>query len=331
MSHNFHSSLEDILPRIGLGLAALGRPGYLNLGHADDLNHAYEVEVMEAKTHKVLDAAWVKGIRYFDTARSYGLGEQFLGNWLRKRNIPSEEVAICSKWGYTYTADWKIQAEHHEIKDHSLSVLNRQWGETQQTLGSFLDLYQIHSATLESGVLDDKEVLTRLAELKSAGTAIGLSVSGAKQTEVILRALEVSIDGKRLFDTVQATYNVLEPSAGRVLAEAHREGVGVVVKEALANGRLTSRNDMSGFHQQKQLLQSIAGQQAVSIDALAIGGVLAHDWVDVVLSGAATIEHLYSNLQAYQVVWTEEVEERLRSICEKPETYWEIRKSLVWN
>lgn len=23
---------------IGLGLAALGRPGYINLGHADDLN-----------------------------------------------------------------------------------------------------------------------------------------------------------------------------------------------------------------------------------------------------------------------------------------------------
>ena len=32
---------------MGLGLAALGRPGYINLGHADDLNTEYAVEAMQ--------------------------------------------------------------------------------------------------------------------------------------------------------------------------------------------------------------------------------------------------------------------------------------------
>ena len=35
--------------RIGLGLTALGRPGYINLGHADDLGRDREVAAMEAK------------------------------------------------------------------------------------------------------------------------------------------------------------------------------------------------------------------------------------------------------------------------------------------
>jgi hypothetical protein len=51
--------------------------------------------------------------------------------------------------------------------------------QTDQHLGPFLDLYQIHSATLESGVLSAADVLEALAQLKAEkGWAIGLSVSG---------------------------------------------------------------------------------------------------------------------------------------------------------
>ena len=68
--------------RIGLGLAALGRPGYITLGHAADLAGETDVEAMRAHAHAVLDAAWDAGVRYFDAARSYGLAEEFLGSWL---------------------------------------------------------------------------------------------------------------------------------------------------------------------------------------------------------------------------------------------------------
>jgi hypothetical protein len=51
--------------------------------------------------------------------------------------------------------------------------------QTDQHLGPFLGLYQIHSATLESGVLGAADVLAALAQLKAEkGWAIGLSVSG---------------------------------------------------------------------------------------------------------------------------------------------------------
>ena len=71
--------------RIGLGLAAAGRPGYINVGHHDDLAAGTGVDAMEAAAHALLDAAFAGGIRYLDAARSYGRAEQFLASWLDRR------------------------------------------------------------------------------------------------------------------------------------------------------------------------------------------------------------------------------------------------------
>ncbi|MFK7922460.1 MAG: aldo/keto reductase [Bacteroidia bacterium] len=313
--------------RIGLGMAALGRPGYINLGHADDLDHNYAIEAMEQKAHQVLQYAWESGIRYFDTARSYGKGELFLGKWLRQTPLDPDSMMVGSKWGYTYTADWQIQAKKHEVKEHSLPVLDRQWEETKETLGSYLDLYQIHSATLESGVLSNSDVLNRLAELKSQGILIGLSLSGSNQNEVLRAAMQIKIDGVALFDAVQATYNLLETSAGAALQEAHAAGMGVIIKEALANGRLTNRNAQVSLAP----LREEAAARNVSMDALALAAILAQPWVSIVLSGAATVEHLASNLQAIDIVWDDGLAERLGALREAPETYWQTRKELSWN
>ena len=95
--------------RLGLGLAALGRPGYINLGHAADLAHDYDVASMRERAHAVLDAAWRGGVRYFDAARSYGRAEEFLATWLHGAAIAPADVTVGSKWGYTYTAAWQVE------------------------------------------------------------------------------------------------------------------------------------------------------------------------------------------------------------------------------
>lgn len=311
--------------RMGLGLAALGRPGYINLEHAEDLNHTYDVAEMASHTRHVLDAAWAAGIRYFDVARSYGKAESFLHGWVATRGIPTDEIVVGSKWGYTYTANWRVDADKHEIKEHSIEVLERHWQESSRRLREYLDLYQIHSATLESGVLDNVPVLTRLAKIKAAGPAIGLSVSGAEQERTIRKALQIDIDGTRLFDTVQATWNLYERSAGDALKEAHTAGMGVIIKEAVANGRLTPKATLP------QVLKDEAKRLKVSVDALAIGAVLAQPWADVVLSGAATIDQLRANLRAFTAVYDERAETNLRQLIEDAQSYWERRGKLKWN
>ncbi|GAB4437040.1 MAG: aldo/keto reductase [Chloroflexi bacterium OHK40] len=319
------------LTRIGLGLAALGRPGYINLGHADDLEHAYDLAAMEARVHAVCDAAWEAGVRYFDVARSYGRAEEFLGSWLRARGYSPEQVTVGSKWGYTYTAGWRVDAPTHEVKEHSLAVLRRQWGESRAHLGAHLRLYQIHSATLESGVLDNAEVLGELGRLKAAGIAIGLSTSGPRQSEVISRAIAVRVDGVPLFDAVQATWNLLEPSAGPALAEAHAAGLGVIVKEALANGRLAGRDTSAAFAATRSALEEQAARLGCALDALALAAALAQPWADVALSGAATVVQLRANLEALRITWDGEAATALGALARPPEQYWRERAAMAWN
>jgi aryl-alcohol dehydrogenase-like predicted oxidoreductase len=311
-----------MVSRLGLGMAALGRPGYINLSHGEDLRHNYDADAMKAHAYQVLDVAWANGIRYFDVARSYGRAEEFLAGWLSSRAIEPDQVVVGSKWGYIYTADWRIDAEKHEVKDHSRSVFERQLAESRAWLGSHLDLYQIHSATLESGVLDNAEVLDALRRLKSQGVRVGLSLSGPRQAATLSRALELSV-----FDCVQATWNLLEPSVGPALAEAHAAGLGVIVKEALANGRLTERNTEPESAEKIRRLRQIAERSGVGVDAVALAAVLRQPWADVVLSGAATPMQLVSNVKALPI----EVPVAWDEFAEPAELYWAKRSALPWN
>jgi aryl-alcohol dehydrogenase-like predicted oxidoreductase len=305
---------------MGLGLAALGRPGYINLGHASDLAGHTSVESLEQLTHSVLDSAYEKGVRYFDAARSYGLAEAFLASWLERRALGTSEVTVGSKWGYTYVANWRVGATVNEVKDLSVGTLRRQLGESQSLLGANLRLYQIHSATRESRVLEDRAVLDELARLRAKGMSIGITVTGQRQAETIDQALQVGG-----FDTVQATWNLLEQGAGDALAAAHAAGIGVIVKEPLANGRLTARGDVSE-------LAGAASNAGTTPDALALAAVLAQPWADVVLSGAASADELESNLAALTLkLDSQRVEELLGVVHQDSPSYWRERSGLSWN
>jgi aryl-alcohol dehydrogenase-like predicted oxidoreductase len=302
--------------RLGIGLAALGRPGYLNLGHHVDLGTNKTVDALRAQTFAVLDAATAAGVRYLDAARSYGRAEEFLGAWLSERN--PREVVVGSKWGYVYTADWQIDADPPEVKQHDVDTFRRQLEETRALLGDRLALYQIHSATPDSGVLEDDAVLDALRDLRADGVAVGLTGSGPSLEETIDRARELGI-----FDAVQATWNLHERSAGAALTRAHDAGMDVIVKEALANGRLSPRGA-------DPALRAVAAELGAGEDAVALAAVLAQPFADVVLSGAATPEALESNLAATALALSADALEALSALEEEPKRYWAARGELAW-
>ena len=319
--------------QLGLGLAALGRPGYVTLNHASDLGGRYEPSAMEAHAHAVLDAAFDAGIRYVDAARSYGRAEDFVASWLDKRKIEPGEVVVASKWGYTYTAGWSTSATQHEIKDHSLMAFERQLAESVERLGPHLSLYQIHSVTAESKTLGDDALIDAIARLRERGIRAGLSVSGAGQDLAIRRSLEVRRDGQRVFDSVQATWNLLERGAESALEDAHAAGMKVVVKESLANGRLThgNRNDDEMFYPLVAEIRAVAENRGTTMEKLAIAAALARPWANVVLSGAATVEQVRSNVNALEFAYDAELDEQLRAMSVASEEYWRARGSFKWN
>lgn len=308
------------MTQLGLGLAALGRPEYLTVGHSRAVDGRFDPAALEQLCHAVLDAAWDSGIRHFDVARSYGLAEQFLGSWLSARPNRRDDLVIGSKWGYAYVADFQRGAEVHEVKEHSVARLAEQWPQTVRDLGGKPDHYLIHSVTPDSPALRDAALLDDLRALAAGGTRIGISTSGPHQAEVVRAALETGV-----FSSVQSTWNPLEPSVAPALTEAHEAGWFVVVKEAMANGRLVAENSE---------LAALADSAGFGRDALALAVALAQPWADVVLSGAATVAQLEQNIAALSidrdVIAAGGPNIAELDIAESPQSYWDNRSRMAW-
>jgi aryl-alcohol dehydrogenase-like predicted oxidoreductase len=306
--------------RIGLGMAALGRPAYITTGRAADFGEDRSEGAFRRRSREVLDAAYAAGIRYLDCARSYGSAEAFVAGWLAR--IRPDDVVVGSKWGYTYVGGWDPAAAVHEVKDHSLATFERQHAESIALLGAHLRLYQVHSATLESGVLENGLLHEALARQRDLGLRLGITTSGPSQAATIRRALEIRSGGEPLFGAVQATWNLLEPSVEPALAEAAQAGWAVIVKEAVANGRLTDRGDAGA---PGSALGDAAAAAGTGSDAVAIAAALARPWASVVLSGAATVDQLESNLRADGLSVPP-----LPDLAEPPADYWGRRSRRPW-
>jgi aryl-alcohol dehydrogenase-like predicted oxidoreductase len=293
------------------------------LGREVDLGTDRSARAMRHRCHALLDVAYAAGIRYVDAARSYGLAEHFVNTWWDERQLPETALTVGSKWGYTYTGDWQLDAPIHEVKQLSISTLRRQAVESRTTLGRRLSLYQIHSATLDSRVLEDRAVLSELVHLREQGICIGLTVTGPQQADVIWRALDVRVDGASLFQSVQATWNLLEPSAASALADASAEGWGVIIKEALANGRLTHQHAGPELRE----FRAHAAALGTTVEALALAAALAQPWADVVLSGAVTCTQLKGHVAALDLGSNLALSVR---VAEPAHVYWERRGTLAW-
>jgi len=313
--------------QLGLGTAALGRPKYINV-RQENCNNS-NLENFRKQSFAVLEEAYNLGIRYFDTAPGYGLAEELLLEWLQTKNDNS--INVATKWGYTYVANFKEDATVHEIKEHSFSKLEEQWNFSKQLL-PYLKVYQIHSATLETGVLENKLVLEQLALLKKKhNLKIGLTTTGTSQVEVIKKALNIVVNGDELFDLFQVTYNFLDQSLQEIHEELILRKKLIVIKEALANGRVFRNKKYPHYDNAYRVLENLAKKHTVGIDAISLKYCEQTVLKSTVLSGASDIKQLKENLKLNSFTLSDKEIELLNSFKVSPEFYWKERKELEWN
>ncbi len=311
---------------LSLGTAAIGRPQYINL-RLDDAP-PLDLAAFRERGRSVLDRAYELGIRYYDTAPGYGLAEDLLIEWVHQKG--DADVEVATKWGYTYTANFDPNATQHEVKEHSLHKLNEQWAVSQQLL-PYLKTYQIHSATFATGVLRNQPILERLAELKAEhGLLIGITASGADQVAVAKAALDVRVNGQPLFDTFQITYNILDQSLATLSDEMQAMGKRLIIKEALANGRIFPNPQYPHYQPLYDALYDLAAHYQVGIDAIALRFCMDRLQPFTVLSGADRLDYLEANLKAAMFQLTDAELDRLATFAISPDAYWEERSRLEW-
>ncbi len=307
---------------IGFGTAAIGRPQYINIRESQ--TETFELNAFREKGIEMLESAYEQGIRYFDTAPGYGMAEKLLIDWVSTKGDASIEIA--TKWGYAYVADFDPEATVHEVKDHSLDLLNKQW-EVSKELLPHLSTLQIHSATFETGVLDNKAVIQRMTELKSEfHIKMGLTTTGNNQVDVLKKAIE-----NPLFEVFQITYNVFDQSLLEISDLIINSGKRIVIKEALANGRVFPNANYPEYAKLYEALNKLAKRYKVGVDAVAIRFCLDTVNPFKVLSGASVGNQLSENLEATQFMLSSDEVSLLKSFKVDPSEYWDERKQLTWN
>ena len=180
----------------------------------------------EAEAFELMDAAWARGVRRFDTASSYGGGrsETTIGEWLRERR--PDGLALTSKAFHPV----------HEGDDSGLAParLRRVAQESLERLGvERIDLYLIHEVDPATPLADTLGALEELVRDGVIG-AIGVSNVDAAYLAEALALAPISV--------VQNEYSLLARDAERdVLPLCAEHGVEFQAFSPLAGGWLTGK------------------------------------------------------------------------------------------
>jgi aryl-alcohol dehydrogenase-like predicted oxidoreductase len=172
------------------------------------------LELSEAQADRIINGALDRGVRVFDTARSYGLAEERLARHLGRRR---DEAVLVTKGGYGVEGipDWTGTAVSLGI-NRALRTLKT----------DRIDVFLLHSCA--ELVLGDDAVLQALVEAKAAGKVRAVGYSGDNHALAVAAEIE-------LFEVFECSLNPAD-QANRPTIEAIRaSGRGVIAKRPLGN------------------------------------------------------------------------------------------------
>src|SRR2546426_75441 len=204
---------------IGFGALEIGRPWGLPI--EGDFVIPWERDV-----EPLLDRVLELGINFIDTAPAYMLSEERLGRLLKHRR---QEFYLGSKCGEYFDG---YESRYCFSTAGTLQFIEASLKRLQT---DYLDLVQIHCGPDEVETIRRGEALEGMLRAKKEGKVRWVGVSchepGARA------ALEIGP-----YDVLQVPYSLLNRSIeGDVLSRAAALDIGIIVRDALARGRLTDK------------------------------------------------------------------------------------------
>jgi D-threo-aldose 1-dehydrogenase len=304
----------------------------LSLGGAQ-LGNLYR-EVSDRSARATVDAAWERGVRYFDTAPHYGLGlsERRLGSALRSR--PRDAYVLSSKVGRLLEPlspvvgrddeGFAVPATHRRVFDFSRDAILRSLNESLDRLDvDRLDVVYLHDP-------DDyvRQVLATgyavLAELRSEGVvgAIGAGMNDAAVLASLVRETDMDVV------MLAGRYTLLEQhSLDDLLPLCANRRVAVVAAGVFNGGLLARPNPSHGAKydyveappelvERARAIAAVCERHGTTLPAAALAFPLAHSAVVSVCVGARSAEQIERNVTLYHAelpsdLWSELKAERL--------------------
>jgi aryl-alcohol dehydrogenase-like predicted oxidoreductase len=265
------------MQRRPFGLSGLDVP-VLGFGAMQAGDPRLPEEAVARLLHHALDL----GLTLIDTARSYGLSEERIGRHLERRR---DEFVLSTKVGYGVDGlpDWTFDCVVAGVD----AARDRLRTDT-------LDIVHLHSCGLDR--LEDGELARALEWCATVGKVrvVAYSGDGAALRYAVLSGV---------FGAVQASANVCDQQALRVLVEARAAGLGTIAKRPLAGQPWRSSEPPADpvhaeYWRRFAALRTQPGVEADDWESLALRFAAYEPGVDCVIVGGTDPQHLERNVGA---------------------------------
>ncbi|MCH4564350.1 aldo/keto reductase [Halomonas sp. EGI 63088] len=279
---------------------------------------------------EMLETAWSRGIRYFDTAPMYGMtrSEHLVGHMLREK---TGSYVLSTKVGRLMTNSrvgrrlppeppknpldpgWHNGLPFREVFDYSYDAIMRSFDDSQQRLGlrriDMLYVHDIGHVTHGEANAHHWKALTKgggfraLQELKAAGDIAGFGL-GVNEWQIIREALEeTDLDCCML----AGRYSLLDRDAEETfLPLAQKREVALAIGGVYNSGILAAKKDgRRKFNyadaprhiiNKVEALRCVCDDYDVPLAAAAIRFPIRHPAVTCVVIGAKTPAQLQQNI-----------------------------------
>ncbi len=310
----------------------------------------------EQDAHYQLSYATERGVNFIDTAEMYpiaarketlGKTEQYIGSWLKKNSHKRDNLVIATKIAGPNRGLDYIREPLDFSKKNLVEAVEKSLKKLET---EYIDLYQLHwpdrvmNMFGQRGVseIDAKwqdtiyETLQALDEIIKTGKIKYIGVSNENSWGVMRYLMQSEKHGLPRIVSIQNPYSLLNRLYEVGLSEiGMRENVGLLAYSPLAFGFLTGKylngnpenSRMSLFpvfkrylnencYRATQMYQELAQQYGLSLTELAIAFVHHQDFVTSTIIGATSLDQLEENLNAFDVILTDEVINEINKIQE---------------
>lgn len=310
----------------------------------------------EAEAHFQLDYAVERGINFIDTAEMYPIGgnaqifgstEKFIGTWLAKNKHKRQDLVIATKIagpnrGLDYIRQPLDFSKKSLTEAVELSLKNLQL--------DCIDLYQLHWPERIMNMFQKRglekidtqwqdniaEVLTVFDALIKEGKIKHIGISNENPWGLMKFLNESEKHGLPRIATIQNPYSLLNRLFEVGLSEiCMREQVGLLAYSPLGFGFLSGKY-LNGFPEGSRmklfpqftrytnencfkatkLYQDIAHDLQLTLTELAIAFVQHQSFVTSTIIGATSIDQLEENINAFDVILTDDVLAQIDKIQE---------------
>ena len=293
-----YRQIKDVkVSEVGMGCWAIGGNQFGNsYGPTDD-----------AESLKAIKKSLELGCNFFDTADVYGHGhsEELLGLALNKIR---DKVIIATKVGGAYIYN-DPRWGHVNFSPEYIQFAFEQSLHRLKT--SYIDIYQLHNPSLK--MIKEGEVFKPLRKLQKDGKI--------KLVGVSVHTLDEGVAALEHADVIQCVFNMIDPKNYELLESAKRMGVGIIVREPLANGFLSgkynkeskfeagdirSRMPQQYIEELTALVEEIEDRfknrlSSATLSQIALRYILMFDSVSTVIPGAKTEWQAEQNMKASDI------------------------------